>query len=142
MSTALSIRPCEGPMTEYSNPTPLGRRLRELRRARGWSQRQFADIAGIATGTVSQLETGLRGQRIGREVVLRIAKAFHEPEEWWLDLAGLGHDGQVTNFRPTFNDYVDADPHLTEQQKLALKTSYASFTSSRRRRRVDSPADE
>ena len=106
--------------TESPKPTALGRRLKEQRRARGWSQADMAERAQIATGTVSQLETGQRGKRIGREAVLRIAKAFAEPEEWWLELAGLGHDGQVTDFRPSFADFVDADPYLTQEQKLAL----------------------
>lgn len=123
-------------MTEDPKPTALGRRLKEQRRARGWSQADMAERASIATGTVSQLETGQRGKRIGREAVLRIAKAFGEPEEWWLELAGLGHDGQVVNFRPAFGDFVDSDPYLTAEQKLALKTSYISFTTQRRGRRL------
>lgn len=100
----------------------------------------MSERAQVSTGTVSQLETGLRGRRIGRDVVLRIAKAFNEPEDWWLDLAGLGHDGEVVDFRPTFADYIDGDPHLTAEQKNALKTTYLSFTTRRRGRRL--PADQ
>lgn len=100
----------------------------------------MAERAQVATGTVSQLETGQRGKRIGREVVLRFAKAFNEPEEWWLELAGMGTDGTVTNFRPSFNDYIDADPYLTAEQKEALKTTYLSFTTARRGRRL--PVDK
>lgn len=100
----------------------------------------MSERAQVSTGTVSQLETGLRGKRIGRDVVLRIAKAFSEPEDWWLELAGLGHDGEVADFRPSFDDYIDADPHLTAEQKTALKTTYLSFTTRRRSRRL--PADQ
>ncbi len=35
--------------------------LRELRRRRGLSQREVAEMAGITQGTVWQLETGRRG---------------------------------------------------------------------------------
>lgn len=122
-------------MSDEPHPTPLGRRLKEQRRVRGWSQADVAERAKIATGMVSLLETGKRGKRIGRDAVLRIAKAFNEPEQWWLDLAGLGSDADVVNFRPDFGDYIDSDPYLTAEQKLSLKTAYTSFTTQRRRGR-------
>jgi len=38
----------------------FGRGLRELRRARGFSQAQLADLAGVTASYLSQLETGER----------------------------------------------------------------------------------
>ena len=111
-------------------PTPLGRRLREQREIRGWSQEQFAAIANIATGMVSQLETGKRGKGVGRDIVLRIARAMTEPAEWWLDLAGLPYaDSTPSEFRPSVTAAIDYDPHLTRAQKRALKTKYQEFLS-------------
>lgn len=115
-----------------TQPTPLGRRLREQRELRGWSQEQFADISEISTGMVSQLETGRRGTGIGREIVLRIAKAMSEPEEWWLDIAGLPHtDSTPKQYRPSVSDAIDTDPKLTRVQKRKLKALYDSFVSAR-----------
>lgn len=121
--------------SEPSQPTPLGRRLKEQRLARGWSQEDFAERSGVATGTVSQLETGVRGRRIGREVVLKIAKAFNEPEDIWLDLTRFARDHAVIDYRPHFRDVVDSDPYLTAEQKHALITTYMGFVSARRRQR-------
>jgi transcriptional regulator with XRE-family HTH domain len=38
--------------------TPILLRIRELRRARGWSQAELAGRAGIRQATVSRLESG------------------------------------------------------------------------------------
>ncbi len=41
------------------DPTgPLGAFVRERRRARGWSQRELAELARVGPNFVSQLETG------------------------------------------------------------------------------------
>ena len=48
----------------------LGRRLRKLREARGWSQAYLAEISGIGRAHVSQLENGRR------EAGLRIIEAL------------------------------------------------------------------
>ena len=42
--------------------TPFGRRMRELRAARGLTQQQQADQLGVSKAYVSALETGNRGQ--------------------------------------------------------------------------------
>lgn len=116
-------------------PTPLGRRLREQRQARGWSQAEFSERSGINPGMVSLIEQGKRGQRPGRDLVLKIAKAFNEPEDWWLDLTRFASDHDVVDYRPTFREFVEADPYLTSDQKQALITSYIGFVSARRRSR-------
>ncbi|CAG7602105.1 helix-turn-helix domain-containing protein [Actinacidiphila bryophytorum] len=50
-----------------------GRRLAELRRARGLTQQDVADRMGVTKGRVSQIE---RGQISGQEVLARFATAL------------------------------------------------------------------
>ena len=50
-----------------------GRRLAELRRARGLTQQQIADRMGVTKGRVSQIE---RGQISGQDVLVRFASAL------------------------------------------------------------------
>lgn len=42
-------------------PTLFGRRLRELRDARGWTQGQLAERARVPPAMISHFETGVRG---------------------------------------------------------------------------------
>jgi len=50
-----------------------GRRLAELRRARGLTQQEVADRMGVTKGRVSQIE---RGQISGQDVLARFAAAL------------------------------------------------------------------
>ena len=52
----------------------LGRNLRRLREAKGWSQEAFADEAGIHRTYVSDIERGARNPTI--TVVEKLAKPF------------------------------------------------------------------
>lgn len=52
----------------------LARNLRQRREAKGWSQEEFADRAGIHRTYVSDLERGKRNPTI--TVVERLAKPF------------------------------------------------------------------
>ncbi len=50
-------------------------RLRELRNAKGWTQAQLADAAGVTRATVNRLENR-RPASIDFEVLERLAKAL------------------------------------------------------------------
>jgi transcriptional regulator with XRE-family HTH domain len=45
-------------MTTEREPTPIGRRIRQLREQHGWSQVQLAYRAGTAPNVISRVEIG------------------------------------------------------------------------------------
>lgn len=51
----------------------FGKRLRQLREERGWSQEEFADRAGLHRTYVSAVERGVRNPTLS--VIERLAKA-------------------------------------------------------------------
>ncbi len=55
--------------------SPLGLRIKELRTAKGWSQRQLAQVAEVRQATVSHLESG-NVQTVDLSVLERLAKAL------------------------------------------------------------------
>jgi methanogenic corrinoid protein MtbC1/DNA-binding XRE family transcriptional regulator len=57
----------------------LGRRLQELRSARGWKQQQLADEAGLDRTYISGLEHGKQNPTLG--ALLRLARALEVPVE-------------------------------------------------------------
>lgn len=48
----------------------ISNKLKVIRESEGLSQAKFADLIGIAVGTVKQYETGIRG--VGTEVLLKV----------------------------------------------------------------------
>ncbi len=52
----------------------LGRRLRELRMARGWNQAYLAEISGVGKIYISQLENGRKQASI--RIIDELAKSF------------------------------------------------------------------
>lgn len=52
----------------------FGRRVRELRKAKGWTQEQLAEKTGISTRSISSIENGVYS--ITLENINRLAKAF------------------------------------------------------------------
>lgn len=48
-----------------SNPTDLGVMLREARRAKGWTQQELADAAGVTRQWVISVEAGAPTARLG-----------------------------------------------------------------------------
>ncbi|EJY1544056.1 helix-turn-helix transcriptional regulator [Salmonella enterica] len=82
----------------------ISNKLKAIRDSEGLSQAKFADLIGIAVGTVKQYETGVRG--VGTEVLLKVTKhpQFKKYTMWLMgdetnELAGqispsLSPDGQ------------------------------------------------
>ena len=54
-------------------------RVAELRDTRGWTQRQLADLAGVTSQTISNLERGERQPSL--ETAVAVARAFGLPVE-------------------------------------------------------------
>lgn len=57
-----------------SDPVSIGRRIREVRQARGWTQDQLAAAVDVSRSAVAQWETGRAGQVTGN--MTRIAAAL------------------------------------------------------------------
>jgi len=56
----------------------MGRRVKRLRKAKGFSQRDLADRAKVTQGLIHQLETGAI-QDVRSQVVVKLAKALGVP---------------------------------------------------------------
>lgn len=61
-------------MTKRQVLKAFGKRVRELRRERGWTQEELAEAADLHENYVSRLETG--EQEPGLFVILRLSAAF------------------------------------------------------------------
>lgn len=61
-------------MDSAINANATGERVRELRKARGWLQRELADRAGVNMQTVSNLETGRHAPEL--PTLTKIARAL------------------------------------------------------------------
>jgi transcriptional regulator with XRE-family HTH domain len=55
--------------------SPLNLRIKELRTAKGWSQRELSRRAGVRQATVSHLESG-KVKTVDLSVLERLAKAL------------------------------------------------------------------
>lgn len=65
----------------------LGARVRELRKARGWTERQLGDVAGVTRSYINLIENG-RITLPKRVTLLRLAEALKTTPEDLLRAAG------------------------------------------------------
>lgn len=94
--------------------TPIGARLRTLRRWRGMTQTELAGLAGLSPSFVSMLETGQR-MLDRRSDVAALASALRVSET---DLVGGPHLSE---------DRVRSDPHMSMPAlRMALQTNSLS----------------
>lgn len=114
---------------------PFGDCLKRMREQRGLSARQLSLDAGLAAAYVTMAENGDRGKRPSRNSVLALAKAMRlsasEMAEL-LEAAGLASRVEILG-RPSFEEYVNADPLLRSDEKRALIHSYRTYVPRDRR---------
>jgi transcriptional regulator with XRE-family HTH domain len=81
-----------------ANPDIVGRRIRRLRKARGLTQAQLAELTDLPQSQISQIESGVRrGSTIQLDAARRIAFALNIS----LDaLAGVPTDDMDEEFFP------------------------------------------
>ncbi len=92
---------------EMSDPTSLGKRLRRLREARGWTQQDLADRLSLDRSTVSCYEAGRRTPDI--HMADKIAALF-----------GIGVDSLLGRANEPMADGVGEGPVVYEPDPVAV----------------------
>ena len=108
----------------------LGGAIRQQRQRAQMSLRQLADLAQISNPYLSQIERGLHEPSV--RVVRSIAKALNVSAEELLEGAGMLDDREEADagddvLAPEVERAIDADRHLTAEQKQALLSVYRSY---------------
>ena len=106
--------------------TEFGRLVRKYREERSMSQKRLAVLTGRTDGYISQLETGSRGKRLDRDLVVAVAQALHAPLNEFLTAAGLD-PVEPADHPQEFAATVTRDPLLRSDQKRVLIDIYATF---------------
>lgn len=91
-------------------------RLKQLRKERGMTQREFAAMAGCSCGMVGALETGRCAP--SDELLLRIAKAFDVSYEWLLT-GNRNREEDVQSELKTIISYLEKNP-LAREKVIAM----------------------
>lgn len=90
------------------------------------SQARLAQLVQRTDGYISQLETGTRGKRPNRDVVVAIAQALNAPLNELLAAAGFD-PVEANEQKAEFMAVVARDPALRADQKRILNELYAVF---------------
>lgn len=109
--------------------SPFARRVAELRSLRGYSQQTVARAGAFSPGYIGSIESGDRGRRPSRDMVLKVAKGLKATAAETDELLRLA--GYVTVSVPgrvSFASVVNADPRLRSDQRRILLDLYGSFT--------------
>jgi transcriptional regulator with XRE-family HTH domain len=113
-----------------ASESPLGEFIRRQRELQALSMRQLADLAGISSPYLSQIEHGLR------EPSERVLEAIAENLELSADVL---HEqtarGREDGEEPAVVAAIRADRNLTGRQRQALIEVYEAFTARGRARR-------
>lgn len=95
------------------------------------TQNELNRAAGLASGYVSQLESGARGRRPGRDQVLKLARGLgasvKETERLLRASGHLNGTSLVPEGRQSFEAFVAGDPLLTRENKDMLNRLYRSY---------------
>ncbi len=105
----------------YPGLEQMGEFIRAQRKMMELSQRELAKLTQLSDPYVSQLERGLHEPSV--RVLKALAKALNVRAETMLSYAGLLEPDEV----PTVVEAIQVDPHLSDEQKLALLSVYRNF---------------
>src|SRR3954447_17220952 len=105
------------PMREYDSMVPrrggrmdVGKEIRRLREARGWSQAKLAGASGMGTSGISQIETGARNPSAATLSKIADALGVEVRDLFPLDQAPLPLDvpsGGAGSLTLTLNDVIE-----------------------------------
>lgn len=104
----------------------VGAFIRSQRELAKMSVRKLAEMADVSNPYLSQIERGLR--RPSAEILQQVAHALRISVESLYVRAGILPDSARSV--STVAEAIEADPHLTAEQKQALRNVYESFLSS------------
>ncbi len=108
----------------------LGRVIRERRKQAEMSLRDLAARTDVSNPYLSQLERGLHQPSV--RVLKAIAGALNMSAEALMVQAGLLDEPEDGEAAPSVSDAVQADRHLTDEQKAALLAVYRSYVEGNR----------
>ncbi len=106
----------------YPGLEQLGDFIRAQRKMLELSQRELAKLMEVSDPYVSQLERGMHEPSV--RVLKALAGALNVRAETLLSYAGLLDPDQAST---TVVEAIQADPHLTDDQKTTLLSVYQSF---------------
>jgi transcriptional regulator with XRE-family HTH domain len=95
--------------------TPIGERLKLIRKLKGMTQQQLAKAIGVDQSAISQIERG-DSKSANAENLLKIAAVLNTNPQWLL--TGKG-DKDLSNFRPDDGDVTKLANNLPPDKKAA-----------------------
>lgn len=109
----------------------LGGFIRQQRLVADLSLRDLAALTSVSNAYLSQIERGLHQPSL--KVLRAIADALHLAPSSLLAKAGLPEEPgpAATSTRPTTEDAIRADEHLSDTEKDALVAVYRSYRARR-----------
>lgn len=110
--------------------SPFGELVLQIRKRRGFSQKQVARQGGVSPGNIGLIERGERGKRPSRDTVLAIADGLRAtPAERAALLHAAGFEGRVPAGEqfPGVVEAINADPRLRSDQRDSLIAVYRSY---------------
>jgi transcriptional regulator with XRE-family HTH domain len=116
--------------------TPFGRRIRELRAAKGVTQKEMANSLGVSAAWLSALENGRRGQP-SWEFIHRIIAYFNviwDDADELLDLARISHPRVVVDTAGLLPEATELANLLSERIAKLGRQDLLELTHELRRR--------
>ncbi len=110
------------PGVSYPGLGQLGDFIRAQRKMMELSQRELARLMEVSDPYVSQLERGMHEPSV--RVIKALAGALNVRAETLLAYAGLLDPDQAST---TVTEAIQADPHLSDDQKSTLLSVYENF---------------